>query len=460
MTTITRGQKILDNITKAGAITPSGRNWLIAAVDPFHDEQMRLIGYPDVESGASVVRCIKQSMSITSTLGTVWDCHIVQWPWLTYNSGPTDVGSFQVSTNRSGQCFEFADGVVAISTGGLQVYETAAGADLSILTSTVLGKLKVADEFTQGAGRLIGIGFEVHNTTAEIYRSGAISPYRMMANDPTPVTMMAASATKRLSFSAVPVRYPPKNVAEAMIIPGTKQWEAAEGCYVVGAFHTIENPARPQGTTTPIIEATLNDDYDGTLNVSQINFVKPTAMLGPVGAPITPFRVHPIHQSGAILTGLSPQTTLTINWNVYYESFPGPAESALLPLAMPSAPYDPAVLTLYSKLTSELPMGVMVKENGLGDWFLNAAGEAARFISPLLKGTGNPLAMGVGALADYAGNSIKEYQNANPPRSQGPRQGAPNGWESGSGLKKVKAKKPQPKISDKKGSGKPKKVVK
>ncbi len=135
-------------------------------------------------------------------------------------------------------------------------------------------------------------------------------------------------------------------------------------------------------------------------------------------------RVHPFHQSGAIFTGLSFNTTLTLNLNVYYESFPSMSDPNILALAKPSAIYDPCALELYSRVLQELPVGVPVRENGLGDWFLNAASTAAKYLGPVISMMPHPIAKGAGAALTYLGQTGQDYVK---------RQTPPNSWEQQSG---------------------------
>jgi len=88
---------------------------------------------------------------------------------------------------------------------------------------------------------------------------------------------------------------------------------------------------------------------------------------------------------GAYFTGLSPTTTLTINWNVLIERFPSAADADLVVLAKPSPRYDPTALELYSLCMQNMPVGVPVKENGLGDWFMKVIGRARDIVMPALR---------------------------------------------------------------------------
>jgi len=114
-----------------------------------------------------------------------------------------------------------------------------------------------------------------------------------------------------------------------------------------------------------------------------------------------PAMTYPLHMGGAIFTGLSDTTTLTLNVNTFHESFPSPAENDILVLATPSATYDPVALEMFSHSLSSMPVGVPASENGLGDWFLGAVADAAEFLAPLAVALGQPV-IGAGLVAGGA----------------------------------------------------------
>jgi hypothetical protein len=62
MTTNTRTiNTILDKLEKSTALTKDGRDWLIAAADPFHDTEYVVKGYPDVCTAPTIVQSSKDS---------------------------------------------------------------------------------------------------------------------------------------------------------------------------------------------------------------------------------------------------------------------------------------------------------------------------------------------------------------------------------------------------------------
>jgi hypothetical protein len=410
MDNVTRGERYLNKICNDGLISEQGRDWLIARIDAFHDKQLKnLAGDVDAQTGASVVRCVKQSITIAAPVGVVgnFDVHIVQWQWLTANQSGTSVGNYAVS-NRTGQVITaptlstVANGQV----GGLQIFLVPTGANLGITQppggTQLIGQLNIDQAYTTGVTRLISMGFEVHNTTSQLNVQGSCAVYRQMSNDNAPVhwTLVdtASGTENHCDFSGPLINYPPVNLANAMLLPGTKQWEAKEGCYVMAAFFSAEDRATSVEPTAPVIGAANVTDLEGVINTSAVNFPIPGPVVAGTAATrsIPSFRVYNVHQSGAIFSGLSNSTTLTINWNVFLETFPDSSQADILPLATPSGEYDPDAIDLYTRIIADMPVGVPVCENGMGDWFLQAVSDAAKAIGPVLAMIPHPAARVIG----------------------------------------------------------------
>jgi len=438
---VTRGERILSRLVEEDKISVQGKDWLICAIDPFHDHQLKeLAGWPDVQSGASVVSCIKGSLTVRKPVAAPagpWNCHIVQFPWLTASRGPGAIGAYTVMP-RSGNVLSSNLAVLGSASvvGGLSVYYVPDGIQLDLTQgngTVLIGRINVDQLYTDGVTRLIGLGHEIHNTTAMLNVQGAITCWRMMSNDNEPIHWKIQGTDVPLStcdFSGPLVRYPPTTQAEAMLLSGSRQWEAKDGSYAVAAFHDIENPARLISPMAPVFNAAATADQEGFLASSNVyapipgNVVGPGTCRGMMG-----FRVHNFHMHGEILTGLSNETVLTINQNVFLEKFPATDDLEVLPLATLSAEYDPDVLDLYSRVVTELPVAVPVNENGLGDWFFDAASQAAKYIGPVLSALPHPMLKGAGmaltGLSDVMNQPKKRRTRQKPASAAVP---PPNSW--------------------------------
>lgn len=434
MNRVTRAEKILNKLAETHAITECGKDWLIAAVDPFHDTQLKnLEGWPDVEETPSVVRCIKQTMTVSSTGSGNWDLHIVAWPWL--NKQP-----FNKTSARHGNVLLGADAVGHDGEfGGVQAFAVASGVDLDISdpsTYTLLGTMDLNPDYTQGVSRLVGMGVESVNTTSDLYRQGQVTVYRMPDTkaEPCVFTRLVANPGPPTdatggTFSAQIYRPPPKNQQVAMLISGSRQWKASDGTYQVVPNVGQDNPPFSANYHQPFIAIDGSDEdavYSSlavAANVGQLMYPMTDVWL-PGTDVLYPARgqhLFPNHQVGCIYTGLSPQTTISISTNMYVESFPGPAEPGILVLATPSATYDYTALQLYSRCLAELPVGVPADWNGFGDWFVDAIGSLAQFIEPVADVAsmfGVPGASLISKAAKYSGKAANGYLAAQSPQVQ------------------------------------------
>ncbi len=404
---IRRGEQFLQTLEARAGLTRCGKDWLIASLDPMHDTRLdNLEGWPDLETASSVVRCIKQSVTVATNQGASanWDCHVVQWPWLDSLNSKRWLRSGASGANRI-----LDTPLGTFNAGGLQIYGMPADGDLDI-TAGGIAELTIDPEFSQGPGRVVGMGFEVVNTTAEISQQGLVTVYRQNQPHPFPTTFstITAGGVVDVPFTGHLVVSPPVDTATALLIPGSRQWKAKEGCYVVQSFVGQDNPPLTVNYEAPIIST--QDDDCASVNSSQV-YAPATGLLGTTGqAGINvATKIYPIHMGGAIFTGLSASTTLTINWVVYYETFPNPSEQGILVLATPSAPYDPVALELFSHTLMKMPVGVPAIENAEGDWFdglMTFIRDAAPIAAPILAGFNPAFGLAASAAGSMAGSYL------------------------------------------------------
>jgi len=449
---VSRGQAILEKWAEDPRIELSegGKNWLIAALDPFHDTILpQLQGYPDVSTGASVVQTVRQSIEVSATSGgnppviAPWDMHIGVVPTLLAEA-------FTQSTERINNGFKFdATSVGSMPFGGLMaraVFNSGTNVEwwpVGGLGNTVLGNIQLDPAYNSGLSRIIGIGFEVIDTTAVIARQGSCAVYRQCEPERQPTTWVGLpeegesddNRIRPFIFSGVPMREPPANLGDAMLLAGSRQWAAEKGCYCVGALHSNSNPPQPVSYTKPVwFQATTEDimtaDHLSTVNSSPVRVPTPIqyptinveATTDPAQAfsvfvdftaySTTPTKIYPFHQFGAIFSGLSPTSTFRINMNIYVEQFPSVSNKTLIVMATPSLRFDPMALQIYSKALAVLPVGVPVAENGLGTWFAELVHEIEPFVTPLITAF-NPA---LGAISRGAGVASRTYLNRQKPQ--------------------------------------------
>jgi len=430
-------------------LTEDGARSLTLALDPFHDTNVFPIGLPDTRTDPSVVQVVKKTFSLAAPAGlpstSTWDCHIVSLPesqdWNYNNSGN---GTNSV-TAQVGALQPF--GEVFPSTPWYDVYSTFPIAPMLAISvntgaSTFPDVISVYptsrsivdvnyNDYYFGQRRIISSAFEVHNTTADLYKQGTVTVYRLPQTLEYGSSMCLDWATANDTFPAggiVPLaptitsRLPPSSPAAALLLPDSKQWEAAYGAYCVDTFDHDRNV--PDVSTNVNRLFVLGDFPGGTGEPSL--FYSDTALpcvfgcVSPVlaGVPTSAIKTYgapcfkPIHRntSGAYFSGLSPQTTLTLTVHLIIETFPT-QPSPLVTLARPTPDYDPMFFKLYKEAARLLPPGVMVAENASGDFWdtcLGIIGDIAPAIGNVIPIPGMSIA---GNLAGAAAKSAQKSRN-------------------------------------------------
>lgn len=400
-------------------LSASGRDFLVAALDPMHDNQLKeLAGWPDVETASSVVRCIKQTQSVSGIAGAGnWDFSLNLFPFL--NSVPGRV------YGRRNDLLSPVSGATNHAMGGLAGYRLTPGQALDIGAQDPIVQLCLDDTYSAGAGRVVGLGIEVVNTTSPLNKQGQVTVWRQPNATHIAETLLRPYAGPGLT-SDVPtcaaefIEAFPSSVPQAMLIPGSRQWEAADGAYVIGTFVGQDNPPLLVSYKQPamfVSTAAVDKTFSTPLSSSPATTFNSGLVMMPYPefsnvneyANTPAMKIYPLHQSGAFFQGLSEQTTLAITLNVFVETFPTVAEADILVLATPSAEYDPVALQIFSHALTQLPVGVPANWNPWGEWFSDIVETVSDWTTPMLT-VAHP---GLGAGMAAAGKLAKEYRRRN-----------------------------------------------
>lgn len=432
-------EKFLTKLWQSGYLTADGKLWFDIATDPFGDYQREYAGYPDQQIGSSIVSRVQQQMTIKKPAGLGsgnWSCMICTFPWTNdfKDGGAVLNNSFFDLMDFKGNCIKrnFA-GAPAYSQQLFPVTVFFALDDAPIGPfSSNAGYNKgmgVPSNFTNGNHRVVAWGLEVTDTTADIYKQGSCTVFKQNANATDPMTGMyigtitsfdknkdrelpqkilqrgstevtAVNDINNFSvFSYQTVPCPPKNLAEANLLPGTRTWAAKEGAYLVMTMNSPENPAKQPDSTQPFI---LNTDtvVQGSQTETAIPCIAPANYYpgfinnwpgiseNLISQPDQYYDMVPYHQSGAYFTGLNDLTSLVITVNWYIEKLPGRSDTTLSVLARPSAQYDPFALMLYDHALRYMPVGVPVRENGFGTWFNDVINQISQYVTPIARAIG------------------------------------------------------------------------
>lgn len=402
----------LKSLQDNGKITPDGKEWLTLALDPFHDYTHQVAGYPDSDGSQTVVSCYQYEKEVNcGALNSTWACHIFNSNLASSNQMAvlTETADWTATTEAANAPgWSMAPLVISVAANPLQLapqIPIAAGNP----TYQVVPELGTTD-ISGGNSRVIGMGWEVTNTTADIYKQGAVTVYRVPQYEAAfQNTTTNIGATQKSTAVGVKFRQPPATVAQANLLKGTRTWAARDGVYATAVMNSIHNPIKGYSNQAILYgNSTTPDAATDTVWQNIYTTVGTSAAVS-----TTTFQAAktiPFDTTGAFFTGLSKETTLIVKLRVYVERAPTFLEPSLSVLASPSAGYDVNALSLYSQAINMLPVAVKVGENEAGDWW--------RAICRVLKYTAGPLGAiantflpGAGLVAQGIGKAAASYTN-------------------------------------------------
>lgn len=434
---VARSERVLAKVGAALGITAPGREWLVAAVDPFHDTPLNVCGYPDTNEAASVCQVVRlsQTISAPSTIpnGENWDCHIHSFPWLVPQPGL--IGVFTPSPAMSPNYGPFKVTNINLNTtaayGSIGVHSVVSGAntwDSSADSTAISFPFNPAlTPYLQGEFRVIAKGYEVINTTSDLNIQGLVTVYRQpFADFDTAKAVSVFTPQEGGGPTTSAVGYPdcvftdqpPQTSGSALLLDSSKQWKAKEGVYIADTLNSEEVPAGVNMSAIMMRPATTDSNYTAAasgnsawivgLGATQIMSIPPTTPTNTLYAFLVGGELPTkFNQSGAYFTGLSYTSTLQLNSIWYIERFPTQQDSDLVVLAKHSCRSDTVARSLYSEIIREMPVGVPQRMNGLGEWFADAVSSAADFVAPVLGAIPTPMTQGLSGIVKAAGGVAK-----------------------------------------------------
>jgi hypothetical protein len=402
-------RSVVEQLLATKQLTPDGLRWVLNAINPFPDFDVKCVGFPDARPARSICQTITKTFTVTkpSAITGNWQCLVFNAPF-TPNSnivgnGLTPVLMFADNSPQS-------QATRPSLYSGINVFATAPTDNWSTQT-TANGNVSFDDvampvNFSTGDHRLVGVGYEVVNTTAEIYRQGSVTSARVPSStvasflcepaaaekyaeimkyverkkDPVEKKSTMKAVTKEFAKGlknspgdlVVPADWlslPPANVDTAALYPGSVTWAAKDGVYGIPTLNSkvvpitrniLHHVAMCAPYTTP--------SFTGWCALPGDNAVT---------------HCYPWDVTCSFFTGLSPETSLTVTARYYVERFPSLDDPDLIVLAQPSNPYDSVAMELYARCMSSLPVAVKQGENPLGEWFRTALSVAAK-VAPIV----------------------------------------------------------------------------
>lgn len=355
-------------------VSSAGAAWLGSALNPYSDFQQDLVGYPDVNTQPSVVRMFstQTTLSCPSGVSSNWDCAI-------YSTPIDSTGAVSVARLTDGTVYYTSTALSSTSLWGLTAVSAAAGSDVSLLSATATRTGLNSRNVVGEQGRVIAKGFEVNNTTADIYKQGTMTVALVPACTEQDTSVLyvdaAASPVNLATMHCKSIASFPETLAEVRAIPQSSQWEASKGVYFVPRL-TMAPPVIKETVAGVAYETSTGSVASAVTSIDSTHAVVSTNI------PIISTCAHDSFCNGvAFFSGLSSQTTLTLSYRTVVEYFPRPS-SNLVSEATPSAAYEPEVFEVYNQVVKVAPYATPVDQNAAGDFFRKVLG-AVRTVAPI-----------------------------------------------------------------------------
>lgn len=222
--------------------------------------------------------------------------------------------------------------------------------------------------------RVVSAGFEVHNTSPEVFKSGSVVVYRMPQTRHLTAMRLVDGVDPQVQYQIYRARLPPATQAAALAHPGAHMWEAFDGNYNVAVIsHPDTAHLRDYNSMCFLGRDTLG-------NFDPVNSLVIRELPQPDG------RLYPsIDLSGAYYAGINAGCSLTATLKVFLEIFPTGQDGVIQLLSQPSPPHDQTALDIYARAVGKLPPGCKVADNNGGDWW-RAAVDVVNTIAPRAVG--------------------------------------------------------------------------
>jgi len=412
----------LASLVEDQAMPESSAHWLINSVNPFPDYAQRAVGIPCRGLSDSVVKTVQKTLRLTKPNfpdlppSTLWDVLILTMPFDSAGTLvlPADTVLFgQVTFQYDLVNNNVSRGIDNSRLGVIMCFACPAGANpipwsnSFAINATYVSSISLGDAWAEaGACRIVALGFEVDNVTPALYRGGNVFTFRQEMSEPTD-TYAAIEGLDGATFEAVMVKSwanVPADPDEVYRIPGSHQWNAELGCYVVATFNTAKDRLErgnsgkvgycisEKSPPTRTVANTLKCGYDPPLHSEAV------------------YETH-LDMSGAYFTGLAPESVLIVTLKSTIEIIPDVGDD-LIDFLQPTTPFDPKVDMAYELMKAALPPGVPKRDNDAGDFFkglIDVLEPALSFVFPEFS----PLIVGAGELGKSfidKGKSLKKQK--------------------------------------------------
>jgi len=252
----------------------------------------------------------------------------------------------------------------------------------------------------------------VTNTTASLYKGGSVTCYR----SPSPSGIGEYFVQKddlapRVDVAGKTCVMPPETQSDAALYPNSRTWGAEDGIYLIPTMNSTDNPyfSPKPGTAGMVTPSSYNDLLVGNGWIGYFPFI--TDGVNSVYPNSSLTTTLPWDISGAVFSGLNTNSAMQVTVRYYIERNPTIADPNLLVLARTPCPYDPIVQEIYTRCMEELPVGVKVGMNPLGEWFTEVLQGIGEWAPKIGKAIGN-IIPGAGIIGNIVGTAASGIQMA------------------------------------------------
>lgn len=366
---------------KIPQLSASTSNYVSLVTDPYHDYNLRATGYPD---GQVLFSSIKRqygriTISCPFVLATddTWDFHVFTTPlhYLTDMTGATHSGNV------------FTASVTPATLGPITVFYKHYLPNGTITDSKLVAMGEVVVSNTpqnSSQNRTVSLGFELHNTTAELYKSGSLTVYRTPVIDNNVDGYMTLLATTSPHSTTV-IASIPISLDEANMLPNSRTWEASHGAYCIG-LPALDNRLSPYLPTNVCIK--------GGILESAYNMVNVTSSTTPTLVRYASY--SPMACAGVISSRFKDSNQIfALDYRQVLEEVPNASAKAKLSYASTAPEVDRAFLKIYKNMFNRIPPGTYVSNNASGDWFrsiIRIVRDTLPHLTPFLPGQAKVIA--------------------------------------------------------------------
>lgn len=373
-------------------LTPAEVSYFKACTDIFFDGKYTVIGRPSLSTQLqnTVTLNLERSLSAVDfgIPGGVWDCNIVSLPHITTQvMANCDDTGFLVYNPTVTEIAQRWGGITAwgVPTGTPTVdpgspVPVTLNCDKMIYPDLNYGN--IIPEVKRQFYEILSIGFEIWNTTPQLYKGGSLVRYRVPTQgrlQPLVTSSTGASFDPRAPrdmYYCYPM--PPSTVALATQFPDSIITDASKGSYqmhtlqdAVSDFYMTGNDRVFYAPSAAPLLSSGNAWISGSKQNITYDYDPPLVR-------------GDFDMCGTYFHGLSFETTLKVRYRVILSLVPNSSDANLVSLAKVSPDYNPRLDEMISQIQGEFPPGVDVSMNPKGEWFQKVLGFGKKVIPKVI----------------------------------------------------------------------------